>query len=368
MALVGAAAAVVIGRVFGLIELYVLGAALAVVVVWALAGARRALPTLQVGRHARPEIVPVGEPARIDLAVRNTGHRRSSPLRLWEPVGARGGAPMRVASIGANQVVTAAYRVPTERRGVIHIGPLDAERTDLLGLAQRRWTVPGVHEILVVPHVLPVTVPIAGSTGSLGQHLKTRSLGQRGSEFHSLRTYVTGDDPRAINWKATARSLDLIVRQTNPDGLMRCAVVLDDTSGMSAAGWERAVSIAASLVTAAQQRGLNTRLVSSAFDLRGPTVADMSLRALALAEQSDTPRLISHGIGSGTTEGLGLVIVISASDTTSVVTDVRASVRNDDTLVTVACDAAPTSRGFVVDATDLTLFVAQWSNLARVAA
>jgi uncharacterized protein (DUF58 family) len=43
-----------------------------------------------------------------------------------------------------------------------------------------------------------------------------RQRGQ-GSEFDALRTYVIGDDVRAIDWRATARSRDVVVRTWRPE-------------------------------------------------------------------------------------------------------------------------------------------------------
>lgn len=357
-------AAAVVGRIFGLIELFVIGAAAFLAVLIAVLASRRTPPLLELRRIARPPIVPVGEPARVDLSLRNPGRHRAPPLRLWEPVGSRGGAPMQVAAIPAGEAVTAAYRIPTVKRGPVVIGPLQAERTDLLGLCRRTWIVAEADEVLVVPRILPLPMPSAGSAGRLGQHLKTRTWGQRGAEFHALRPYVNGDDPRVINWKASARAGDLIVRDSKPEGLVRCTVVIDDSLDHDDPdAWERAVSIAASLVCAAATAELSTRLVSSHLDIRGPHVIDLSLHALARAE----PRPDSTGplLHSQPTEGLGLVILVTGSTASSWVEACRNEVRVDDTLVVVTCAESPQVQGFAVDGTNLERMTASWSVLCR---
>ncbi len=65
-----------------------------------------------------------------------------------------------------------------------------------------------------------------------GQH---RSLlrGQ-GSEFDSLREYVIGDDVRSIDWRATARRGDVMVRTWRPERDRRILIVLD--TGRTSAG------------------------------------------------------------------------------------------------------------------------------------
>ena len=65
-----------------------------------------------------------------------------------------------------------------------------------------------------------------------GQH---RSLLRGpGTEFDSLREYVIGDDVRSIDWRATARRGDVMVRTWRPERDRRILFVLD--TGRTAAG------------------------------------------------------------------------------------------------------------------------------------
>ena len=55
-----------------------------------------------------------------------------------------------------------------------------------------------------------------------------------GTEFDSLREYVRGDDVRSIDWRATARRADVVVRTWRPERDRRVVIVLD--TGRTAAG------------------------------------------------------------------------------------------------------------------------------------
>ena len=83
--LVAAIVAFVTGRLFGLLELYVLGTAMVAVFVASLVLVNRRLPTMQVRRIARPSMVSVGEPARVDIQLANLAQRSTPRLRLWGP-------------------------------------------------------------------------------------------------------------------------------------------------------------------------------------------------------------------------------------------------------------------------------------------
>jgi uncharacterized protein (DUF58 family) len=362
-AVVAALACFVIGRVFGLIELYVLGVGITIAILVSLFVVQRRLPPLNVRRIVAPSMVSVGEPARVDLQVANFGRQSSPYLQLWEPVGANGGAPMQLAKLGPGQAASAAYRVPTTRRGLVQTGPLRALRRDVLGLTQRTTTLAGTEDVLVVPHSIPLPFPSVGSSGRLGQHLRMKSWGQTGTEFHSLREYVPGDDIRRINWKASARSLDLVVRETALEGIRRCTVVLDTSKEQYAdESFEHAVCAAASVVASSAHAGVNTRFVTHDVDLRGPDVASNALRWLATVAPTDgTPELAA--MNSGMSEGMGLLVIVTGRAGSPAAGQLQSIAGIDETLVVIcATDYAASSR-FVVDGTSSEALISSWSAL-----
>jgi len=362
-AIVAAVACFAIGRVFGLIELFVVGVGVVVALLVAVISVQRRLPPLNVRRMVSPSMVSVGEPARVDIQLTNVGRQASPYLQLWEPVGNNGGAPMQLARLGPGQAASAAYRVPTARRGLIRTGPLRALRRDVLGLTQRTTTLAGTEEVLIVPHTIALPFPSVGSSGRLGQHLRMKSWGQTGSEFHSLREYQRGDDIRRINWKASARSTSLIVRETALEGIRRCTVVLDVTaSEYVASSFEQAVVAAASITASSAHTGVNTRFVTNDVDLRGPDVAANTLRWLATVEPVDDAHEIAS-MNSGMSEGMGLLVIVTGSATSAAAAQLRAATTQDETLVIVCATAYTASTRFIVDATSTEALIASWSQL-----
>jgi uncharacterized protein (DUF58 family) len=180
----------------------------------------------------------------------------------------------------------------------------------VLGLARSVSEVAGVEEVLVSPRAHSLDMPLLGQ-GVLGRHLLALAQRLGPGDFHSLREYVDGDEPRTIHWRASARSETLKVRQHSVEGLQRCVVLLDQRvpDGPQAAdAFERAVTVAASVVHSADRAGLTTRFVTTdGADLRGPDVAAQTLHLLARIEISNGPTVPMERDPS---EGLGLVVSI----------------------------------------------------------
>src|SRR5439155_10362523 len=86
-----------------------------------------------------------------------------------------------------------------------------------------------------------------------------------GTEFYSMRGYVPGDDPKRINWKATARHDSLIVNETEAERVTDVMIVLDNDVTLlgPAQGemFERGVHAAASMATMLLRQGNRVGLV-----------------------------------------------------------------------------------------------------------
>jgi len=94
--------------------------------------------------------------------------------------------------------------------------------------------------------------------GGIGHHLSTH-LGS-GSEAAEARLYREGDDPRYIDWSATARTGYVQVRNTYADRPLRTVVVLDASGSMffgtsHLLKYEMAVGTIAALCSSSDARG-----------------------------------------------------------------------------------------------------------------
>lgn len=290
----GAVTLLAAGRVLGLLELYVLGATAAVAVVLALVLVNRRPPTIEVERQVRPRRVHLGDRCRVELRLTNGGSRRTPVLTLVDPVEGTTGALMVLAPLESGERRSAGYRLPTERRGVIRVGPLTAIRTDPLGLASRSHTIEGVAELTVLPVVesLGGRVPGGGYDDPLAGAARPASGRSGDEDFATLRPYVIGDDLRRIHWPTSARTGDLSVRQDDPPWQGHLTILLDARSErVDAEAFEVAVSAAASILNEVAQRGDRTRLMITDGTDTGPTDArsarDLLLEHLAVVQRHE---------------------------------------------------------------------------------
>jgi uncharacterized protein (DUF58 family) len=366
--LAAAVVALVVGRVFGILELFVIGTAMAAAVALAVLSVRLFRPRLAVYRWVHPSVLTVGDTGRVDLTIENLGSFRSPKVRLTEPVGDVNSAHMTISGMPSGQQVNAGYRVPAQRRGVLVVGPTAIERADLLGLASETILTAPATEVTVAPQTFDLAMPSLGH-GVLGRHLLALAQRTGVGEFHSLRDYAPGDEPRSIHWKASARSDDLKVRQHEAQGVRRCIVVLDRAADSYPAPvdhdasdvFERAITVAGSVALSADRSGLTTRFVSGGgIDLRGPEVATHVLQRLAEIELGPGIDELERDPGGG----LGLVVVVAASPDSAAWHRTERNVDPTLTRIGVFTGAVGRRGRLDVDATSLASFREHWHRLA----
>lgn len=126
-----------------------------------------------------------------------------------------GGAGSTVAMLGAASTRDLPFHLAGATRGRAPLGPVGVRARTNLGLASVRFLFEGEDSILVVPSLAGVR---RFRMLAMQHRLETagvRSLRRRGEglSFANLREYAIGDDPRRIDWKATARRAQLITRE-----------------------------------------------------------------------------------------------------------------------------------------------------------
>jgi uncharacterized protein (DUF58 family) len=226
---------------------------------------------LAVDRELHPPRVHAGSPSRVELRITNRGRRRSPLLTLRDPVGHGRSASVVVAPLPAGGAVQATYRLPTERRGILQVGPLTVQVTDPFGLASVSGVAAPIVELTVWPAIDDVPpVPHTIGDDPHGGTDHPNALTSAGEDFYALRQYVVGDDLRHVHWRSTARRDELMVRQDEMPWQGRVTIVLDSRAAAHTPdSFEEAVSAAASIVVACGKRRYLLRLVTTSGDDTG---------------------------------------------------------------------------------------------------
>ena len=177
--------------------------------------------------------VRLGQVANVQLSVTNTGRRRwRGFLRdAWAPTahatidGLTDRAAVDLASGAAVRIDIAVQPTrrgdrPTDRVTLRSLGPLGlAGRQRSVAVDWSVRTLPAFTSRRYLPSRLARLRDLDGR-----QAIAVRA---QGTEFDSLREYVPGDDVRSIDWRATARAADVMIRTWRPERDRRVVMVLD---------------------------------------------------------------------------------------------------------------------------------------------
>ena len=265
--LISPIALAIAGRVFGIVELYMLAAGAIALIAASFVAVWLRTITVDVTRSIHPPRVPAGTPSRVDLEIRNRGRRRSPVVAINDPFdGGRRWARFHAAPLPPAARERAAYRVPTERRGIFDVGPLEVVLSDPFGLTARKVPAAGITQLTVYPRIDRVVAlpPTLGNDPHAGADHPT-ALSGMGEDFYALREYEIGDDTRRVHWPSTARVDDLMIRQDEMPWQSRTTILLDVRRHIhTPEAFELAVSAAASIHDACRRQGSLTRLLTTA--------------------------------------------------------------------------------------------------------
>ncbi|WP_084105867.1 DUF58 domain-containing protein [Demequina sp. NBRC 110056] len=253
-------------------------------------------------RRTPPGSVRLTESTAVVLEVVNLGSRRvrGAVRDAWQPSTGAVADRHRLRLRGGETARLRTVMVPT-RRGDLHADLVTVRSEGPLRLAGCQRSIEAPATLRVLPefasrkHLPSRLARLREIDGQTAVQLKGA-----GSEFDSLRDYVIGDDVRSIDWRATARRAEVMVKTYRPERDRRVMIVLD-TSRLSAARVGDAprldASIEGTLLLTALATKAGDRVQVTAFDrveraraigATGPAVMPQLADALATA----TPALV----------------------------------------------------------------------------
>ncbi len=139
--------------------------------------------------------------------------------------------------IAPKSVIKFSYVLEPKVRGEYPLGPLSVIVKDRLRFNSLERIVPdSVTDILVYPPYEDIKrIEILGSKRSLLLNYGIQRSKQKGlgSEFYGMRKYVFGDQYRLIDWKASARTQKLIVKEFESERDITVMILVDSSETMA---------------------------------------------------------------------------------------------------------------------------------------
>ncbi|TFC82696.1 DUF58 domain-containing protein [Cryobacterium sinapicolor] len=259
---------------------------------------------LRVTRILRPPVVPAGGEMVVRLGLRNLSSRPVAGLHLRDTVRLRDAADLGPTVLtgtplpaleryeggpdtGADSV-RFEYRFSPPRRGLYASGPVLIGRSDPFGLASGEWAVGEPNDLVATPRVTALAG--GGLTGALNDGdvpERLRRL-QHNADPLIAREYRPGDPLRRVNWPATARRGEIMVRQeeeqSNPGARLVLDTALRGRHGRpsGAAGHSGAASVGAGAAG-----GIGRLRLEQAFEVAVEVAASVGVHLLAAGYRLD---------------------------------------------------------------------------------
>jgi uncharacterized protein (DUF58 family) len=171
-------------------------------------------------------------------------------------------------------------------------------------------------EVIVFPQLAQLGHAMAPRARVAG--LEAQGRRGRQGDFHGLREYRDGDDPRDIHWRSTAKTGRTLVREHEEESARRVTIFLDNAlpegelcpDELAKDGLERAISLAASLAADYLERGYAVRVLTRGDAvppwLQGGSQLTRLLKALALLP-TVTPEVPFPAVGDASAEPILVV-------------------------------------------------------------
>ena len=257
---------------------YVLGSGGVAVLLACYLLARGALRGVRATADAAGRALSAGSTARLNVRLENAAGAVRGPLQLELTAANRTLRlqPERVARvIGVllpSEELSFSLSFPCRARGWHEVSAVDITAGDPLGLFAARLRVGDAAELLALPRADHLAATQAGGGGRQQQAGERTTRAGEGTEFHSVREYVPGDELRRVHWATTARLGRLAVREWEQTWSGAAAILLDLDRGAARgegldATTETVIYVGASLTRTALSAG-GTCLLATRGDRR----------------------------------------------------------------------------------------------------
>ncbi|MBM48071.1 MAG: DUF58 domain-containing protein [Candidatus Thalassarchaeaceae archaeon] len=187
---------------------------------------------LEITRFVPHSNVYKGDLVEVTLTITNNSYKRTQQLEVFDNVPhemklRRGINQMRL-NLGPGQTTKIEYKLSCPLRGHYSIGPISMRYRNAFDLFVTESRIDDICDITVFPQVREIEdAMLRADVPKMYTGATTLRSPGPGMEFYSLREYLSTDSLRSINWKAYARTGDLMVNQKTRDAVTDVFIILD---------------------------------------------------------------------------------------------------------------------------------------------
>ncbi len=197
--------------------------------------------SLQVIRQIDKRNIFQNDFIHVKLTIKNTGSHRIDSVDIYDvypeifPL-VLGRNRIRTR-IDPNQEVKFSYILQAPLRGKFTFGPTKFQIYDRLEFRFEEMSGENFEDLLIYPNVEEVRIMESLAQKRRLGHMfgihKTRQM-SLGTDFTGIRKYEVGDEYRRIDWKSSARTQKLMMRQYETERNIRMFIILDTGTTMGA--------------------------------------------------------------------------------------------------------------------------------------
>ena len=187
---------------------------------------------VEVKRMLSADNLYKGDDLYVELQITNKSLRRTQQLEIFDNIPhemkLRSGLNSMRVNLGPGETTRIRYVLRCPLRGHFSLGPVSLRFHNSFNLFTDEMYIDHHSDVIVFPQIKDVEEAFVRSrTPKMYTGATTLRTPGPGTEFYSLREYVPGDPFKNINWKAFARTGELMINEKCRDAVTDVYIILD---------------------------------------------------------------------------------------------------------------------------------------------
>ncbi len=190
--------------------------------------------TLEAQRKV-PRILSLGDENSLSITLQNISNQALQVTLIDElPFQFQLRDFKREFSVSPGEVKQISYELKPTQRGEYTFGDIQLFVSTLIGLGERKISIPAAIHVPVYPSILQMKQMELRAFERVTTQQGIKRIRRIGHsyEFEQIKSYVRGDDYRSINWKASGRRTSLMVNQYEDERAQQVYCVIDKSRAM----------------------------------------------------------------------------------------------------------------------------------------